>query len=110
MHNTLRILIALAIAAHGVGHSVGLGVAAPLWFAAAWVLPGVAFVAGAWGVWRQRDWWEPLVLAAAVASLALELLAGVALQVGPYAWAAVFNVLAIGLLVIPRTRQQLSHM
>ena len=110
MHNALRIVIALALAAHGAGHSVGFGVAVPLWFAAAWLLPGAGFLVGAWGFWRDRDWWEPLVLGSALASSALEILAGVSLQPGPYASAAVFNALATGLLLVPRTRQWLAHM
>jgi len=48
MQGSLRIVMALALAAHGIGHSVGFGVAAPLWFAAAWLLPGAGFVIGAW--------------------------------------------------------------
>ena len=110
MQTALRIVIVVALAAHGVGHSVGFGVAAPLWFAAAWLLPGVGFVIGAWGFWTHRSWWEPLVLSSAVASVALEALVGVSLQPGPYASAAVFNALAIVLLLVPRTRQQLAHM
>jgi hypothetical protein len=100
VHNWLRIVM---------GHSVGFEVGAPLWFAAAWLLAGIGFVVGAWGFWRHRNWWERVVLASALASLALEMLAGVSLQPGPYASAAVFNVLAISLLLIPRTRQQLAH-
>jgi hypothetical protein len=97
-------VIALAIAAHGVGHSVGFGVAAPLWFAAAWLLPGAGFVIAAWAVWTHRTWWEPVVFGSALASLALEAVAGVSLQPGPYASAAVFNALAIILLLVPRMR------
>ena len=110
MQNSVRIVIALAIAAHGVGHSVGFGVAAPLWFAAAWLLPGAGFVIGAWAFWTHRTWWASVVFGSALASLALEAIAGVSLQPGPYASAAVFNALAIILLLLPRTRRQLAHM
>jgi hypothetical protein len=110
MQNSLRIVIAVALAAHGVGHTVGLGVAAPLWFAAAWLLPGIGFAIGAWAFWTHRGWWEPLVFGSALASLGLEVIAGVSLQLGPYASAAAFNALAIILLLVPRTRHQLAHM
>ena len=110
MQNSVRIVIALAIAAHGVGHSVGFGVAAPLWFAAAWLLPGAGFVIGAWAFWTHRTWWASVVFGSALASLALEAIAGVSLQPGPYASAAVFNALAIILLLLPQTRRQLAHM
>jgi hypothetical protein len=108
VQNVLHIVIALALAAHGVGHGVGFGVDAPLRFAAAWLLPGIGFVVGAWGFWRHRSWWQPLVLTSAVASLVLQIVAGVWLQPGPYASAAVFNILAISVLLIPRTRHQLT--
>jgi hypothetical protein len=110
MQNSLRILLALALVAHGIGHTIGFGVAAPLWFAAAWLIPGAGFVIGAWDLWTHQSWWEPLVFGSALASLALEVMAGVSLQPGPYASAAVFNALAIILLQVPRTRHQLAHM
>ena len=110
MQRELRILIALALAAHGVGHTVGFGVGAPLWFAAVWIVPGVGFVVGAWSLWKHMGWWPPLVLVSAIASLALEALAGVSLQPGPYASAAVFNTVAMLALFVPRTRQHLANM
>src|ERR1041385_7320952 len=109
MQGSLRIVMALALAAHGIGHSVGFGVAAPLWFAAVWLLPGAGFVIGAWAFWTHRTWWEPVVFGSALASLALEAIAGVSLQPGPYASVAVFNTFAIILLLLPRTRRQLAH-
>ncbi len=108
MQNSLRIVIALALAAHGVGHSVGFALAVPLWFAAAWLLPGAGFVIGAWAFWTHRTWWEPVVLGSALASLALEAIAGVPLEPGAYASAAVFNALAIILLLVPRTRRRFA--
>ena len=110
MQNSIRIVIVLVLAAHGLGHSVGFGVAAPLWFAAAWLLRGAGFVIGAWAFWTHQPWWESLIFGSALASLALEAIAGVSLQPGPYASAAVFNALAIILLLLPRTRHQLAHM
>jgi hypothetical protein len=109
MQSWLRVVIALALAVHGIGHTVGFGVAAPLWFAAAWLLPGAGFVFGAWAFWTHRTWWESLIFGSAIASFGLEAIARVSLQPGPYASAAVFNVLAIILLLVPRTRHQLVH-
>jgi hypothetical protein len=110
VQNSVRIVIVLALAAHGLGHIVGFGVAAPLWFAAAWLLPGASFVIVAWAFWTHRSWWEPVVFGSALASLALEAIARVSLEPGPYASAAIFNALAIILLLVPRTRRQLAHM
>jgi hypothetical protein len=110
VQNSVRIVIVLALAAHSVGHSVGFAVAPPLWFGAAWVVPGAGFLIGAWAFWTHRSWWEPVVFGSALASLALEAIAGVSLQPGPFASAAVFNALAIILLLVPRTRHQLAHM
>lgn len=110
VENSLRIVIALALAAHGLGHSVGFGAAAALWFAAAWLLPGAGFVIGAWAFWTHRSWWEPVVFSSALVSLGLEAIASVSLQPAPYASAAAFNTLAIILLLVPRTRRQLAQL
>jgi hypothetical protein len=110
VQNSVRIVITLALAVHGVGHTVGFGVPAPSWFAAAWLLAGAGFVMGAWAFWTHRSWWEPVVFCSALASLALEAMAGVSLQPGPYASAAIFNALTIILLLVPRTRRQLAHL
>jgi len=110
MQGSLRIVMALALAAHGIGHSVGFGVAAPLWFAAAWLLPGAGFVLGAWAFWTHRGWWESLIFGSAIVSLGLEAIARVSVEPGPYASAAIFNTLAIILLIVPRTRHQLGQL
>jgi len=71
---------------------------------------GGRFVIGAWGFWTHRSGWEPLVSGgSALTSLALEVMAVVALQPGPYALAAVFNAVAIILPLVPRIRRQLAH-
>jgi hypothetical protein len=110
VQNTVRIVIALALAAHGLGHTVGFGLTAPLWFAVAWLFAGAGFVIGAWAFWTRRTWWEPVVFGSAIASFGLEAIAGVSLQPGPYASAAVFNALTMILLLVPRTRHQLAHL
>jgi hypothetical protein len=109
VQNALRVVVALALAAHGVGHAVGFGVAAPLWFAALWLVPGLGIVVAAWGFWKRLPWWQDLALASGAASLVLETIVGVSLQPGPYASAAVFNALAVILLLVPQTRRRLAH-
>ena len=45
----LHVLIAIALFMHGAGHAVGFWMPVPAWFSFAWLLPGLGFVAGAWG-------------------------------------------------------------
>lgn len=106
MQNSVRLVIVLALAAHCCVRTC----AAPLVRVAAWLVPGLGFVIGACAFWTHRSWWEPVVFGSALASLALEVMAGVSPQPGPYASAAVFNALAIILLLVPRTRHQLAQM
>jgi len=54
--------------------------------------------------------WEYLILGSALTSLGLEAIARVSVEPGPYASAAVFNTLAIILLLVPRTRHQLAQL
>jgi hypothetical protein len=110
LQTILRIAIVVGLAAHGLGHTVGFGVGAPVWFAAAWLLPGLGFVVGSWGFWKHFSWWQPVTISSAILSLALEGLVGVSLQPGPYASAAVFNVLVLLVLLVPRTRQLVAEM
>jgi hypothetical protein len=92
----LRILIALVLVAHGIGHSLGLlhvfkvATVNPAWHGDSWILTGivgssvtqvvgvvlwtvalVGFVALAAVVmgWLPATWWVPLAVASSVASL-----------------------------------------
>jgi len=71
---------------------------------------GAGFVIGGWAFWTHRAWWEYLILGSALTSLGLEAIARVSVEPGPYASAAVFNTLAIILLLVPRTRHQLAQL
>lgn len=91
-NNLWRILTALVIALHGVGHvfflvpTLGLaqwGLAGRSWLlsghvpdmmvkiigSALWLLALVGFVAAGAGVWGQQEWWRGLAVASAVVSL-----------------------------------------
>ena len=89
-------------------HTIGLAVPLPVWFAGIWLVPGIGFVAAAWGFWKHTLWWITVALVSAIASLAPEAVAGLPLRAGPYASAAVFNVVILLVLLIPRTRQLIS--
>jgi hypothetical protein len=106
----MRIVISWGWPRTGWGTRSASGVGAQVWFAAAWLLPGLGFVVGSWGFCKHISWWHPVTIAFAVLSLALEGLAGVSLQPGPYASAAVFNVLVLLVLLVPRTRQLVAEM
>jgi hypothetical protein len=74
-----RLLFAIALAAHGIGHVIGLMTFLDLWGMSArssilesiglnqglvkglnfiWVIPFITFIASAWGVWNGAAWWE----------------------------------------------------
>jgi len=81
---TLRIVIALALFVHGVGHTLGLWMPARSWLlsfsepalrvigAVCWVLAAAGFVVaclGFLGLLVPAPWWRPLAVAAACVSL-----------------------------------------
>jgi hypothetical protein len=101
-------LVALALVLHGAGHAVGFWMPVPAWFAVAWLVPGAAVGAGAWGVWRRAGWWPVVVLAAAVLSLLALVLVPSAAQRGPYGSALALDLLAILVLLVPRTRRAVA--
>lgn len=103
-----RYLIVVALIAHGVGHAVGLWMPVPGWFGITWLLPGIGFVASAWGFWRYAEWWPLTVAASATASLLLEALVPGALTSGPYGSAFVFDLVVIVSLLIPATRGRVT--
>ena len=91
----LRLLIAIVLFAHGVGHLLFLanswgywrgGEAGRSWLLSGvldlgqtlegivgllWLIPLVGFVAVTWGYLTQQGWWPQLALASAVISLAM---------------------------------------
>ena len=74
-----KLLFVIALTAHGVGHVIGLMTYLDLWGMSVrssllesmgldqglinvlnfiWVIPFIAFIASAWGVWTGATWWE----------------------------------------------------
>jgi hypothetical protein len=99
----LHLMIALALLLHGVGHAVGFWIPVPSWFAVAWLLPGLGFLAGSWACWQRVDWWPVLIVASSAASLLLVLATG-ALRAGPLASALAFDVVVLAVLLVPWSR------
>ena len=101
----LHLLIVLALLLHGIGHAVGFWMAVPAWFAVAWLLPGVGFVAGAWGFWQHAAWAPAVLVASAAASLLMLALPTGALRQAPYGSALAFDLLVILAIVAPSGRR-----
>ena len=114
----LRIVIALALGMHGVGHALFIGNAWGYWhtggagrarlFAAVgagqgvegaagllMLVPFVGFLAVTWGYLAGQGWWRPLALAAALASAGLVLLFAGGLNTSSAFFAVAFDVLVI---------------
>ncbi|MFC1803067.1 hypothetical protein ACFL0D_03765 [Thermoproteota archaeon] len=74
-----KLLFVIALTAHGIGHVIGLMTFLDLWGMSVrssilesmglnqglikvlnfiWVIPFIAFIASAWGVWTGVAWWE----------------------------------------------------
>jgi hypothetical protein len=106
----MQLVVSAALALHGIGHVVGFWLPVPLTFALLWLVPGVAFVACAYGAWTHAAWWPSLVLGAAALSAALLLSRADALQrPGPLASAFAFNALAAALHHLPRGRRLVAE-
>jgi hypothetical protein len=103
-----HVVIALALLLHGLGHGVGFWMPVPGWFRLLWLLPGLVFLAGAWGLWGRADWWPAVVAGAAAGSLLTLLLVPGALRAGPYGSALVFDAIALVVLLVPHSRRLLT--
>jgi hypothetical protein len=104
----LHILIAVALVAHGVGHTVGFWMKVPLWFELFWMLAGAGFVAGAWGFWQRTDWWPTAIALSAAGSLIVMMLPHGVFDVTPFSAALAFNLVTLFVLIVPTSRQWLS--
>ena len=92
----VKVLIALVLVAHGIGHSMGLlgvfkvATVNPQWNGDSWLLSGLAGTTGAHAIgvvlwtlaivgfaalaavvmgWLPQDWWQPLAIGSSVVSL-----------------------------------------
>ena len=101
----LHLLLVLALLLHGIGHAVGFWMAVPAWFAVAWLLPGVGFLAGAWGVWQHAGWASAVLVASAAASLLMLALPTGALRRASYGAALAFDLLVIVAIAVPWGRR-----
>lgn len=119
----IRWIIALAIAAHGIGHTLFFAVTSGLmkvagadggtWLlpnatggavraigAALWLLVTVGFVASAVGIVSASPWWRNLVIIAAIVSLVLLVLFWNGLGRSWVINAAIFNLVVLAALLI----------
>lgn len=104
----LHVLVVLALMLHGIGHAVGFWTAVPAWFAVGWLLPGVGFLAGAWGCWQLAAWAPAALVASAAASLLMLALPTGALRQAPYGSALAFDILVILAIGVPRGRRLMT--
>jgi hypothetical protein len=104
----LHVLFAIMLFAHGIGHTIGLWMAVPPWFALLWLLPGLGFLAGAWGVWQGAAWAVGVLGIAALGSLVVLTFPTGVLRLAPYRSALVFDLLTLLVLTLPWTRQLLA--
>lgn len=120
MSNWLRILLAVAVAAHGIGHVLFLmplvssttwGQSAQSWLLGAgglarglgaliWLVSLVGFVAAAFGLFRETGWWPTAVIGSAVASTIGLVLFWSRPPTSPAVSALIFNLLVLASLLI----------
>jgi hypothetical protein len=120
MPTWLRIVLAIVVAAHGIGHILFLlpllgaanwGQSAQSWllgdglFAKViggliWLLAIVGFLTVAFGIFQETDWWRTLALAAAVVSTLGLALFWARPAGSPVISALVFNLLVAGALLV----------
>jgi hypothetical protein len=115
----LRTILALVIAAHGIGHILFLvpllgiadwgqssrswlltGDAARLIGSMVWVAALVTFAVAAFGLFGQQTWWRNAAIIAAFISIAGLILFWTTPVTAPALLALVFNLLVLGALVL----------
>jgi hypothetical protein len=119
----VRLIIALVLASHGIGHLMGFLAA---WTPASspftgrpwvftngvtmtssvgkvlgllWLAPLVGFVVGAFGLWLQTGWWQPMLVASAAVSLPLVLPWWNAIPRLSYAGAVIVDIAVLAALL-----------
>ncbi len=120
MSNWLRILLAIVVAAHGIGHVLfllpllgaanwgqsvqswlfGAGPLARIAGALIWLLAIIGFLAVAFGIFQETDWWRTVALVSAGVSTLGLLLFWVRPAGSPVISALVFNLLVAGALLV----------
>lgn len=120
MSNWLRILLAVMVGAHGIGHilfliplisSASWGQAAQSWLlgdgglakglgALIWLVALVGFLAAAFGIFRETAWWQTAAVVSAAVSTAGLVLFWTRPSTSPAISALIFNLLILAALLI----------
>lgn len=121
MSNWLRIVLAVVVAAHGIGHvlflmplvssSTSWGQSAQSWLLGdgglakglgilIWLVSLVGFLAAAFGISRETDWWQMVAVVAAAVSTVGLVLFWTRPSTSPAISALVFNLLVLAALLI----------
>jgi hypothetical protein len=118
----VRLLLALALFAHGIGHVLFVANAWGYWrtetgagwfftsvfdagqtaegfFGLLWLVSLAGFVGGAWGYFSHAPGWQPLLLASAAVSAVLILLWWGGINTASAVLALVFNLIVIALIL-----------
>ena len=104
----LRVVVVLALLAHGIGHAVGFWMPVPQWLAVSWLVPGVVFVASAWGAWTRATWWPRTAAVGSGLSIAALLpQPSLVAAGGPFMSAFAFDMIVLAALVVPWSRRTL---
>jgi hypothetical protein len=129
MASWLRIVLALVVGAHGIGHLLFLvpllgtadwGQSSRSWLLGSgwpskglgsllWIVVIAGFIGVAIGIFSESEWWRPLAIAASMVSAVGLLLFWARPVSSPVVSALVFNMLVLGSLLIfhwpPATQQ-----
>lgn len=120
MATWLRLVLALVVGAHGVGHVLflasslgiaGWGQSARSWLlgdgglarglgSLVWLLATAGFVAAAIGVFGESEWWRTLAIVSALISIVGLILYWTSPATSPAISAFVFNLLVLGALLV----------
>lgn len=120
MSNWLRIVLAVVVGAHGIGHILFLmplvssttwGQATQSWLLGdgglakgfgvlIWLVSLGGFVAAAFGIFRETDWWQSVAIGAAAVSTVGLVLFWTRPSTSPAISALVFNLLVLAALLI----------
>lgn len=122
MPTWLRIVLAVVVGAHGIGHILFLmpvvsntswGQATQSWLlgggglartagAILWLVSLLGFLAAAWGIFRQAEWWPVVAMALAGVSILGLLLFWTRPVTSPVLSALFFNILLLTVLLVWR--------
>jgi hypothetical protein len=129
----LRLILAVILIAHGLGHIMGflaawtnvpMGFTDRSWllstgvtvqsalgkaFGLLWLVALVALVGAGLGVWLRADWWPTLAIVGSVISLLAILPWWNTVAPSPRIWASLVDIVTIAVLLVPSWRDQLTR-